>query len=165
MFTHLWPHLKTNRLAGEERSARERTTKIPDGNAVCTQCLCSAQHNVIWPLSKGRRYIHKTTMCGSSSFAHNYWYATRKEKKFWKNPNLPLEAMIGGRKMMRTMPDFLLRGYYSLMNWNETLELLSAGDKSLGWTFLVHTKDSGLVKASWDLSAQKGYSYSVLKYH
>lgn len=55
-----------------------------------------------------------------------------RKKKFWKNPNLPLEAMIGGRKMMRTMPDFLLRGYYSLMNWNETLELLSAGDKSLG---------------------------------
>lgn len=31
------PTWKQNQLAGEEQSAGERTTKIPDGNAVCTQ--------------------------------------------------------------------------------------------------------------------------------
>lgn len=61
-----------------------------------------------------------------------------ERKKVWKNPNLPLGAMMGGRKAKRTMPDFLLRDYYSLMNWNRTLELLSARVKSLSWAFQIH---------------------------
>lgn len=61
-----------------------------------------------------------------------------ERKKVWKTPNLPLGAMMGGRKAKRTMPDFLLRDYYSLMNWNRTLELLSARVKSLSWAFQIH---------------------------
>lgn len=55
-----------------------------------------------------------------------------ENKKVWKNPDLPLGVMKGGRKTKRTMPDFLLRDCYSLMNWNRTLELQSAGVKSFG---------------------------------
>lgn len=55
-----------------------------------------------------------------------------ERQKVWKNPDLPLGGMMGGRKAKRTMPDFLLRDCYSLMNWNRTLELSSAGVQSLG---------------------------------
>lgn len=55
-----------------------------------------------------------------------------ERQKVWKNPDLPLGGTMGGRKAKRTMPDFLLRDCYSLMNWNRTLELPLAGVKSLG---------------------------------
>ena len=63
-----------------------------------------------------------------------------ERQKVWKNPDLSLGGMMGGRKAKRTMPDFLLRDCYSLMNWNRTLELTLAGVKSLGWTFKIHAR-------------------------
>lgn len=63
-----------------------------------------------------------------------------ERQKVWKNPDLPLGGMTAGRKAERTMPDFLLRDCYSLMNWNRTLELPSAEVKSLGWTLKIHAR-------------------------
>jgi len=35
-----------------------------------------------------------------------------ERQQVWKNADLPLGAMMGGRKAKRTMPDFLLRDSY-----------------------------------------------------